>query len=276
LVQHGLCGGGAPHESYSLGASVKPSMGKPQRSAFINASFLDMKLYSYCLRYDDGAAPNPFWGLCTLVICKPAIRRTANTGDWVVGLGSANSPIGDKSDYVVYAMKITDKMTMRRYNEFCGGHYPNKIPQWRNREDRQLRVGDCIYDYSQGESPKLRWSVHIEENMKRDLGGKYALLSSHFYYFGDKPVSLPERLHPIIQATQGHKSDANQPYVTDFVAWIEDSGFEPNKLYGQPQMWQLDFDDDDDNFRRKCARWHLEADDEVDPILSRPRNGQKK
>ena len=42
-------------------------------------------LFSYVLRYDDGAAPNPFWGTCTLAICKPAIRRKANLGDWVVG-----------------------------------------------------------------------------------------------------------------------------------------------------------------------------------------------
>lgn len=67
-----------------------------------------MKLYSYCLRWDDGAAPNPFWGVCTLAICKPAIRRTAKVGDWVVGLGSANSPIGNISDSVVYAMRVTD------------------------------------------------------------------------------------------------------------------------------------------------------------------------
>jgi hypothetical protein len=23
-----------------------------------------MKLYSYTIPYDDGAAPNPFWGIC--------------------------------------------------------------------------------------------------------------------------------------------------------------------------------------------------------------------
>jgi hypothetical protein len=56
-----------------------------------------MILYSYCLRYDDRAAPNPYHGICTLVICKPAIRRTANVGDWIIGLGSVSSPIGDIS-----------------------------------------------------------------------------------------------------------------------------------------------------------------------------------
>jgi len=41
-------------------------------------------LYSYTVRYDDGAAPNPFNGMCTLAICKPAIRRTAAPGDATV------------------------------------------------------------------------------------------------------------------------------------------------------------------------------------------------
>lgn len=40
-----------------------------------------MNIYSYVLRTDDGAAPNPFWGTCTLTICKPVIRRTAHIGD---------------------------------------------------------------------------------------------------------------------------------------------------------------------------------------------------
>jgi len=44
-------------------------------------------LYTYCIPYDDGAAPNPYWGICTLVICKPVIRRTAEVGDWIVGTG---------------------------------------------------------------------------------------------------------------------------------------------------------------------------------------------
>ncbi len=38
-------------------------------------------LYTYCIPYDDGAAPNPFWGQCTLVICKPRIRKVARPGD---------------------------------------------------------------------------------------------------------------------------------------------------------------------------------------------------
>jgi hypothetical protein len=193
-----------------------------------------MKLYSYCLRYDGGAAPNPFWGICTLVICKPAIRRTAVIGDWIVGLGSANSPIGDISRHVVYAMKVTDKLTLKEYDQFCRISLPNKIPQWRSPDYRQ-RMGDCIYDYGLGEYPKIRWGVHSENERRRDLSGKYALLSKRFYYFGDQPVSFPKYLYPLIHTSQGHKSNQNQPYVQSFVGWIESLGYRRNTVYGIPQ-----------------------------------------
>ncbi len=103
-------------------------------------------LYSYCIPIDDGAAPNPYWGICSLTICKPVIRRVAKVGDWVVGIGSKNSPIGDISSYVVYAMKITDVMSLQQYDNFCKKNYPNKIPNWAS-DKFELRVGDCIYDY---------------------------------------------------------------------------------------------------------------------------------
>ena len=76
-----------------------------------------MKLYSYTLRYDDGAAPNPYWGVCSLAIRKPSIRLAAEVDDWIVGLGSVKSPIGDISDHVVYAMKVTSKMTLEEYDQ---------------------------------------------------------------------------------------------------------------------------------------------------------------
>jgi len=44
------------------------------------------KLFSYIIPIDDGPAPNPFGDICTLAICKPAIRRKAQVGDWVIGI----------------------------------------------------------------------------------------------------------------------------------------------------------------------------------------------
>src|SRR5258706_1914853 len=149
-----------------------------------------MELYSYCLRWDDGAAPNPYWDICTLTIYKPAIRRAANKDDCVVGLGSVNSRLGDISDCVVYAMKVTDKIGLWGYDNLCEKKYPGKIPDWHSSEFAR-RVGDCIYDFSKGSRPAMRVGVHDERNRERDLGGINALISDHFSYFGDNPIRLP-------------------------------------------------------------------------------------
>lgn len=226
-----------------------------------------MRLYSYCLRYDDGAAPNPYWGICTLAICKPRIRRTANVGDWVVGLGSSRSPIGDISKCVVYAMKITKKLSMSEYDRFCQQHYPDKIPDWQS-SDFKRKVGDCIYDfYDSNQLPNLRGSVHKEGNRETDLKGENVLLSEHFFYFGDQPIWLEEKLYPIIHSNQGHKSSANDPYIDDFVSWLEGSEYQTNTLYGEPQLKNQienvrdcrgicsaqDREDDQDELRLACA-----------------------
>ncbi|HEY9872919.1 MAG TPA: hypothetical protein V6D12_05765 [Candidatus Obscuribacterales bacterium] len=221
-----------------------------------------MRLFSYCLRYDDGAAPNPFWGICTLAICKPLIRKPASIGDWIVGIGSTNSPIGNIADCVVYAMQVTNKMTLQEYDEFCRLHRPEKIPQW-NSQKFEYRVGDCIYDYSHGEPPLLRTSVHNESNREQDLSGKNVLLSEHFYYFGDQPVHLPASLKPIIHAQQGHKSTVNQPYLNNFVNWVENLGYKLNQLYGEPQL-KKEFSVDPE-IGSRCAQRALE-EDEADEI----------
>ena len=217
-----------------------------------------MTLYSYCLRYDDGAAPNPYWGICTLTICKPAIRRTARVGDWVVGLGSANSPVGDVSASVVYAMRISRKMTLTEYDTYCRSSLRSKIPSWRHSDFRRW-VGDCIYDYSRGSPPRMRQGVHGPDNRKRDLGGRYALLSDYFYYFGDRLIPLPPSLEPIVHRTQGHKSIANDPFVDRFVHWIGTRGYEPKVLLGERQLKpQLVLQHD---IRGKCSTHDPTEDD---------------
>lgn len=193
-------------------------------------------LFTYRIPVDDGAAPNPFWGVCTLVICKPRIRSVAKVGDWVVGTGSANSPIGDIHNHVVYAMQVTEKMTMREYDQFTRKHLTRKIPKWNDRDPRR-RLGDSIYDFNY-DPPKVRTGVHDEQNRETDLGGRFALLSDNFYYFGDNPQPLPYELLGVIKRGRGHRSKSNAPYVVPFLDWLFGLGFKPNRLYGNPQ-WQM-------------------------------------
>lgn len=197
------------------------------------------KIYSYILRFDDGAAPNPFWDLCTLAICKPVIRRNADLGDWVIGTGSKNARcndgvIHDLSQRLVYAMRITDKMTLSKYNEHCLIQLPNKIPQ-PGSQDWRLRMGDCIY-YDEGlEKLSLRpHSIHKIEHSERDLGGKNVLLSHEFYYFGEKAVIIPDHLKQLIKRNQGHLKIMNELLIAQFEEWIK--GFSKNIPVGEPQL----------------------------------------
>ncbi len=135
-----------------------------------------MTLYSYCLRFGSGAAPNPFWGVCTPAICKPGIRRSAIEGDWIVGLGSADSPIGNISHSAMYVMRVTRRPhTMEEYDRLCRESLPGKIPDWDNPDFRR-RAGDCIYGYSsRSRRPTLRRSIHSESNRERGLSGMNVL-----------------------------------------------------------------------------------------------------
>ena len=197
-----------------------------------------MRLFSYCIPVDDGAAPNPYYGVCTLNICKPVIRRVAKVGDWVVGVGSKNVHGIDYSGKIVYAMKVTKKMTMAEYAEYCKTHLPEKIPDI-HHEDYSRRVGDSIYDFESGKQQLLP-SVHNKFNICTDLGGRHTLLSDHFYYFGDDAKPIPPEYKSIIKQGQGHKSNANDPVKQDFIMWLESQHFVLNKMYGDPQI-QIEF-----------------------------------
>ena len=203
------------------------------------------RLFSYILRIDDGAAPNPFWGLCTLTICKPKIRKIAELGDWIIGTGSKrvqqkDYTFKDYSNHLIYAMRVTCKKSLKDYDIYCKTKLKNKIPKYYNRTDYRLRMGDCIYDYSNGNSPILRPSVHKEKNIKTDLSGLYSLLSDHFYYFGDRPVLIPPELEDIIKRNQFHKKIENQELIDEFIKILSSLFCKfPQRLYSQWFSWFL-------------------------------------
>ncbi len=52
-------------------------------------------------------------------------------------------------------------------------------------------------------------------------------------------IQLSEDVKPLAHKQQGHKVKANESYAEQFVRWIEDSSYEPNELYGEPQRHRL-------------------------------------
>lgn len=194
-----------------------------------------MNLYSYIIKYDDGSAPNPFFGYCTLAVCKPVIRRTSNIGDWVFGLSPK-----DKNYKLVYAMKIIEKMTFRDYYNDC--RFQNKKPNFLNTKNYVDRVGDNFYK-PLGSKFKQLPSVHSngkKENKntkERDLSGHCVLISDNFYYFGSEPIDLPENLLKDIKIGQGHRKlthDVKGDTINGLISFI--TKFKKG-LHACPTMW---------------------------------------
>ena len=198
-----------------------------------NAAARKPRLYSYVIPFDDGAAPNPFDGMCTLTICKPKIRSSARPGDWIAGVGSKNAHSGDLRGHLVYAMRVSEVVTLQEYDQRAAAEWPHRIPDIGSM-DLSRRLGDCIYDYS-GQQVQQRPGVHGPGNARRDLGGKNALIAkTEFYYFGSRAKKLPRNLRPICPTTQGHRSGKNKDHLADFEKWIRGLGLAPGQLYGWP------------------------------------------
>jgi len=204
-----------------------------------------MKMYSYVVRYDDGAAPNPFWGYCTLAICKPRIRRSAQVGDWIIGTGSREN-VG--YGRLIYAMRVTEVMRLEEY-----GHderFEKKIPVGQSG----LRsLGDNIYYVDKDGLVKQRFpSVHSypdRENMTskgHDLSGRNVLISKlgDFSYFGRNAPEIPVSLSCLVKKGPDHKCNFSQDIIDRFLVWIEgkDCG-----LSGFPCGYS-----NQGNFNKKC------------------------
>ena len=67
-------------------------------------------VFIYTVKYDDGFAPNPFHGVCSLATCKPDIRKAAKLGEIIIGKAAA--PNGHR---LVFAMEVDEILTYDEY-----------------------------------------------------------------------------------------------------------------------------------------------------------------
>ncbi len=179
-----------------------------------------MKLFSYIVVYDSGFSPNPFWKYCTLACCKPSIRRTAEKGDWIVGLSKKS--FGNK---LIYAMEVTEQpLTYEAY--YKDKRFENKIPDMNKKEEIYKR-GDNIYK-PDGKGHYIQlYSSHSnkdgsenQETKENDLKGKNVLISDNFYYFGSGMLMLPEKLKFLIVG-RGYKCRFDEEQINTFLNFIK-------------------------------------------------------
>lgn len=201
-----------------------------------------MVVYSYLVEHDLGLAPNPFGQYCTLAVCKPEIRKSSklSLGDWVVGTGSKSleHTTGRKlTDKLIYAMKVTEKVTLEQYWEDPRFQYKKPVMNG----TLVTMFGDNFYhrnesgEWVQEDSAhcKLDGTCHLE-HLEKDTGGNNVLISEHFYYFGDKAPKIPDALLEICHTTQGQKKITDQLAI-DVVNWIE-ANFKKG-IHGDPLNW---------------------------------------
>lgn len=174
----------------------------------------DPRIYRYVVRYDGGTAPNPLGGYCTLAICKPAIRRTARLGDWVVGFRSRDH------ERVVYAMEVAESLTFAEY--WSDVRFRSRRP------DDPSAPTDNIYrprpDRVEGEA-ELEWvpnEVHDAGSLAHDTGGKRVLVATRFWYFGGTSPKLPTELTHLSPVGRGHVVHASRRDgdLERFMAWL--------------------------------------------------------
>ncbi|MCG3135469.1 MAG: hypothetical protein HMLKMBBP_03125 [Planctomycetes bacterium] len=193
------------------------------------------RIYSYIVTHDSGYAPNPFHGYCTLACCKPAIRKAAKKGDWVVGITSATR---GRPQRLVYAMRVDEVLTFARY--WADGRFRAKRPVWAPRDQVTVAsVGDNCYEPVRRGRPRQIPCRHSRRDgspnggtRRRDLSGKHVLVSWTYAYFGSKPRALPDGI-PIPGI--GHRVvDVDTRAARKVVESLEEL---PRGRHGRPQLF---------------------------------------
>ena len=193
-----------------------------------------MKLFSYIVKNDTGFAPNPFFGYCTLACCKPVIRRTADAGDWVVGLTPKRH--GHK---IVYAMQVREKLTFPQY--WLDSRFHNKRPDYQ-KDGVVFKSGDNIYKPLKNGGYRQLCSMHSKgdhedpDKKKHDLSGTFVLVSKRFVYFGTDAIDLPSGFDCLIVA-RGHKCHFPDGIIRTLESFV--SGFDPG-VHAPPRKWPSD------------------------------------
>jgi len=162
-------------------------------------------VFVYVVDRDFGFAPNPFHGCCTLATCKPGIRKSAQIGDWVIGMGGSRL---NATGQCVFVMEITAKIG---FDEYWTNRIYNEKKPVRNGS-RKMMVGDNIYHRDRTQEWRQADSHHSNPdgtvnlyNLNRDTKADCVLLSNRFLYFGKAAPRFPQA----ILDNMGYKNPRN-------------------------------------------------------------------
>lgn len=220
-----------------------------------------MKAYVYKVNYDAGTAPCVENGLLSFAICKPAIRRLANIGDILVGIGGLKIGMG-RLIYVAYVTEIIPPGNTHSTYYDSNGPYFHRL--------------DCVYENVNGQ-PKHRGPCFSHYGsvvfFARDVGVGFknarVLLSKCCVYLGaegtaDALIKRPP-LHRGIRWGAGHWPITKATHPAEFDALTDlfrDLWNKKGKNYkGKPT--HSHYADDLTQWRKDNARRLREHNDDV-------------
>ena len=131
-------------------------------------------LYYYKIVTDVGCAPNVLDGYLTLALCKPLIRKAALPGDYVLAFITLQKlPMTNtlRNQRVAYLFKVTDRVPMLQYEEWCKKHACRKVCT------ENSMIGDCQYDSKGVWRPGPHSINHTDRNVNK---GVNALISTYY------------------------------------------------------------------------------------------------
>lgn len=195
------------------------------------------ELFSYKMTSDTGFAPNPFFGILSLATCKPGIRESRKPGDYIAGFSSkllCNDGIGEER--LVFIMKVTDKITYDTY--FNNKEFQIKKP---SRQSKMTLCGDNIYNKLDFKYYQAQSYFHKKiENIKHDLSSDKVLLSSDFFYFGSKAISINRFKINIPRGQSRYGSKTSNSFEIERLWNYLIENYKINSVLGIPHAWSKD------------------------------------
>jgi hypothetical protein len=140
-----------------------------------------VRVHTYVIVVDSGAAPNYDPPCTTLAVCKPRIRRKANVGELVLGFAGKRVN-GYEAHTVVWAGLVAEKLIFADY--WNDKRFATKKP------DRSP-TPDNFYRPIDGGLLQVPNDVHGPEHFVRDTSGIYVLSFRPSWRFGAHGPQLP-------------------------------------------------------------------------------------
>ena len=211
-------------------------------------SMNNIRYYFYIIARDYGFAPNPFYGFCTLACCKSQIRKHAQKGDWIIGLGSKALQCRGK---IIFAMKVTETLTFNEY--YKDKRFSLKKPNIKG--SLKTMHGDNVY-YKNSKGQWIQDDCHHNhenkkircQNIEMDTKINRVLISDHFFYFGNTPLyesselfnNIEEKTKKLRSGIQYNGLEKQGKGLVKLLKKYEKKSGK-NFIYGEPINWNCKF-----------------------------------